>query len=1032
MSRRALLIAPTYDGVLFRTIPGATKVLDRLQQLLETTGGYDVRRLEGDVDEAALRGACRKLFESDGETFLYFYGHGIVRPPGLTVLCRSHAREDDEGFLLSELLRTAERGVPREVVLMLDCCHAGQLESPTGIELLEEARRFISNPGRVFIACSGPTQSSHIDPSNAFSSRFTQAVVDGLSGAGRLPGTDYVSASSLFEHILNELDDWDQSPVALRYETGERRCRLVTLPSPPAPPAPPVSPPNGTLRLGLPFSPSATFVGREAELEFLRAYLCNSDRPLSLAATVEGLGGIGKTELVLQLVHDEIVSRTFPTVLWFDASAPLEPQWEYFASRLGIADEPVDGRSLPQWVAAARQGQGRILVVLDNASRWDEVEAMVPKEVALIVTTRSKTFGDSSFIHQDLATLSEDPAVEFLAALLPDAERSSLQRLAERLDGHPLALEIAGHYIRDTCTPQEYIAQLDERAEIPAETAAERTHHGATLESCLQIAWDGMETDAARWLWIRASLFAPISAHRDLLRITSTVEEIDRYLETSSQYQLREARYEREGGIPAHLIDAREFDSAYRELRSTHVLSRVAGHNGERWAMHRLVRDFGRKRLGWLEVELHAEALSGWLVEPTLPVEPEAPHVISAILDLPRFGGSRDRDIGRELLHRGRYRSRPLFGQGLMRFLGQSVSGPHAVSLIFEGIADVNEDVRIEAIRLLDEMGPVPAAVDALAGALDDPSPVVRDRAARTIARHGTDSTFALLESVIGRSDRATLNVLTVLGLLGDRRPALAAPALRSAFGRLSGTLKMEAAIQLGAIGDDFAADYLLTALEEERDYELFLRVQDAFSKATEAGDPRLAEAMSRQSQSPTFEIAVFGSARLAADGDVAAAERLLEHLRERSAEPPPSVGLTAAIHRVVEYDPALAAGIARAAPFPFWKLETLASMELVPLREAARDLEARQLEEHIDRLFERRKEVVLKPGESVAEMRAVRVAAALSRSGIATEHPADAFARVHAAERETGSSDRVAESRAKAERYQVVKQLLERDATEI
>lgn len=1028
MSRRALLIAPAYDGEFFHAIPGAAKVLDRLQQLLETAGGYDVKRVEGNVSESTLRGACRALFESDGETFLYFYGHGIVRPPGLTVLCQSHAREDDEGYLLSELLRVAESGAPREVVLFLDCCHAGKLDSPTGTELLEEARRFLSNPGRVFVACSGPTQSSHIDSPTDFASRFTLAVIDGLTGAGRLPGTNYVNAGSLFEHIGNQLDDWDQDPVILTYATGQRRCRLVTLPPPDTPPAAPPPAPAAAVRLGLPFSPSATFVGREAELEFLRAYLCNSDRPLSLAATVEGLGGVGKTELVLQLLHDEIVSRTFPTILWFDASAPLEPQWEYFASQIGLDSDQENDTSLPQRVARTRHAQGRVLVILDNASQWDEVEAMVPEDVALIVTTRSKTFGDSSFIHQNLATLADDPAVEFLAALLPDADQSSLQRLAERLGGHPLALEIAGHYIRDICTPQEYIAQLDARAEIPAEAVAERTHHGATLESCLQIAWDGMEMNAARWLWIRASLFAPISTHRDLLQITSTTESINRFLEIPSYYQLEEAQYERQGGVPAHLIEDDEFAAAYRELRSTHILSRVDGHNGERWAMHRLVRDFGRKRLGWLDVDLHAQALSGWLTRPTLPVEPEAPHVISAILDLPRFGGVRDRDLGRELLHRGRYRSRPLFGQGLMRFLGESVNGPHAVSLIFEGIADVNEDVRIEAIRLLDEMGPVPAVIDALTGALDDPSPVVRKRAAKTIAQHGTVSTLALLENVIGRSDRATRSVLEVLGA---RDPAEVTPTLRSAYRSLSGELQREAAIQLGIIGDEEAIEPLLSALEEEHSYERFLRIRSALTKALDPGDERLAKALARQATSPTFEIAIFGSAELAASGDDKAAEQLLEHLRGTGREPPSEAALSAAIHRVLENDPSLAAKIARTSPYRAWNLDVLVSKELKSLRDAARDLEAKQLEEHINSLLDRRKKEDPNPKSAAAQSRAARFAAVLSKSETATESPNEAFARVLAVEQENGSDDRVAESRAKAERYQVTKRLLERDSTD-
>src|SRR5262249_12597332 len=151
-----------------------------------------------------------------------------------------------------------------------------------------------------------------------------------------------------------------------------------------------------------------------------------------------------------------------------------------------------------------------------------------------------------------------------------------------------------------------------------------------------------------------------------------------------------------------------------------------------------------------------------------------------------------------------------------------------AVSLIFEGIADVNEDVRIEAIRLLDEMGPIPAVIDALTGALDDPSPLVRQRAAETISLHGTASTVALLETVIGRSDRATHSALRVLGAMD---PVQATPVLQAAHQTLDGELKHEAAIQLGLVGDSGISGPLLGALEAEVDYARFMRIWEALSK---------------------------------------------------------------------------------------------------------------------------------------------------------------------------------------------------------
>jgi hypothetical protein len=85
--------------------------------------------------------------------------------------------------------------------------------------------------------------------------------------------------------------------------------------------------------------PSASFVGRDAELRELRAALLR-DQP-RIAVSVEGLPGIGKTELLLRLAHDLAHDGRFPGgIFWLPAeSADLSAAWasDAIAGALGIA-----------------------------------------------------------------------------------------------------------------------------------------------------------------------------------------------------------------------------------------------------------------------------------------------------------------------------------------------------------------------------------------------------------------------------------------------------------------------------------------------------------------------------------------------------------------------------------------------------------------------------------------------------------------------------------------------------------------------
>ena len=209
---------------------------------------------------------------------------------------------------------------------------------------------------------------------------------------------------------------------------------------------------------------------------------------------------------------------------------------------------------------------------------------------------------------------------------------------------------------------------------------------------------------------------------------------------------------ERQRGHAFPLGDGADFNSAFAELRGCHVLARVEGFNGERWAMHRLVRDFARKRLSKGEIPMHTMVLSNWLRNPTLPLSPEVPHFVAAILDFAREGRdfSQSSRHDREII--GRLGPTLFETSDMVGYFRDEMNDPRAVILVFEGLRDVNEDVRIASIRLMEQVGPVPEVLDGLASALDDPDPAVRVLASQTLSQHGGARTIEVLNAAIGES----------------------------------------------------------------------------------------------------------------------------------------------------------------------------------------------------------------------------------------------------------------------------------------
>ncbi|MEU4780839.1 adenylate/guanylate cyclase domain-containing protein [Micromonospora sp. NPDC023633] len=211
-------------------------------------------------------------------------------------------------------------------------------------------------------------------------------------------------------------------------------------------------------------TPVTSFVGRHAERAELRR-LVETHR----LVTVLGAGGAGKTRLAVELAVDLVESH--PDGVWFvDVAAVTDPGLVAFevAAVLGLRPEP--GRPMVDTLveyAAAR----RMLVLLDTcdaqpAASADVISRLLAGGVGVrVLATSRESFGLPGEVVWRIPSLSVDPPADgaesdAVALLLdrtaaarggrpPDpAESADLRRVVRRLDGLPLAIELAAARLR--------------------------------------------------------------------------------------------------------------------------------------------------------------------------------------------------------------------------------------------------------------------------------------------------------------------------------------------------------------------------------------------------------------------------------------------------------------------------------------------------------------------------------------------------------------------------------------------------------
>ncbi|MGZ3630746.1 MAG: tetratricopeptide repeat protein [Ktedonobacteraceae bacterium] len=209
----------------------------------------------------------------------------------------------------------------------------------------------------------------------------------------------------------------------------------------------------------IPLQPAIRLVGRDTELARLKKRLLTSGN-VALTA-LNGLPGVGKTALAIELVHDDAIRTHFSDGILWAALGP-EPHLPGLLSRwgtmLGISSTETASLSESEaWAIALRRaiGSRSMLLVIDDA--WRLEDALTLKvggpNCAHLVTTRFPNIATA--IAADGATilqeLGEDEGITLLRMLAPtviEHEERKAHDLVHAVGGLPLALTLMGNYLR--------------------------------------------------------------------------------------------------------------------------------------------------------------------------------------------------------------------------------------------------------------------------------------------------------------------------------------------------------------------------------------------------------------------------------------------------------------------------------------------------------------------------------------------------------------------------------------------------------
>lgn len=209
--RRALLIGINdYPGNL--RLRGCVEDIRCLKDAIERHGNgeknFGVKLMENVQTAKEIMDGVKELFHDDADiALLYFSGHGYVNTTGAELVTPNEITSTGsyhKGVQMSDIMRVVHGSRVKNKIIILDCCHSGQI----GMFDIAETGSVLDEGVSILTACREDETAVEAGGHGL----FTELLCSALQG-GAADFNGNITMGSIYAYIDRSFGEWEQRPV---------------------------------------------------------------------------------------------------------------------------------------------------------------------------------------------------------------------------------------------------------------------------------------------------------------------------------------------------------------------------------------------------------------------------------------------------------------------------------------------------------------------------------------------------------------------------------------------------------------------------------------------------------------------------------------------------------------------------------------------------------------------------------------------------------------------------------------------------